>query len=156
MALVSNIVIDLASQTGTLTVTKSAVSVETITYSSNQITYALRADIVISVAEFHDLIAQINIFETALLFNFNIQPALNGLISSINCTEAVDNVNNKCSLACIYGASPRVVNYSADLAAKTVDLQNRASDKSISLPEWNYLLLQLAHYNASLRLYLGS
>ena len=86
--LVTNIIIDLSAQTASLTITKDAIPIETINFASNQITFLERGDISISGTEFLDLLAQIEIFQTALLKNF---PLNKGILKSwINFLKSSD------------------------------------------------------------------
>lgn len=153
MALVNVITIDLVAKTAVLTSTSAGNGVETITYtnSTNQITFSTRADIVISGADFINLIDQINIFQTAILFNFAPNAFATIPFGSCDNSEVHDIVNNNWNLACIYGASPRAINYSGLGASKTVDLLARASPKIIDFPEWIYCLYALNHYRISIR-----
>lgn len=153
MALLSNIVVDQSAQTAILTVTKAGNAVETITYtnSTKQVSFALRADITITLIEFLDFISQVNIFQTAILFNYNPSVFLTVPFGSCNNTETHDIALSKWTLVCIYGATPRVVNYSCNIPALTVDLVNRSGAKAIDFPEWIYFLMQLNHYRQSLK-----
>lgn len=151
MALINVITVDLGSKTIVLNCTSAGNLVENITYnqSINQITFATRNDIVISGNDFIILTNQINIFQTAILFNFS--PNINAYIPFNSCdnSENHDSVNNLWGLACIYGVSPRAINYSAIGSNKTVDLLSRANSKNIEFPEWLYLLQALNHYRTS-------
>lgn len=153
MALVNTITVDLAAKTVVLNSTSGGNLVENITYSQsvNQITFLTRPDIVISGIDFLNLTNQINIFQTAILFNFS--PNINATIPFNSCdnSENHDSVNNLWGLACIYGASPRPINYSAIGSNNTVDLIARGSSKTIEFPEWLNLLNGLNHYRVSIR-----
>lgn len=153
MALVSNIVIDLSSKTAVLTSTVSGNNVEVITYvnSLQQVTFNARPDITISQADFLSFCDQINIFQTAIIFNFN--PDVFAIIpfGSCNNTENHDSVLNQWNLVCIYGATPRVCNYSFVKATSNEVLTNRASSKTLEFPEWTYFLQALNHYRLSIK-----
>ncbi len=69
--------------------------------------------------------------------------------------EVNDTVGHTWSLAGIFVASPRVINYSAILSNKTVDLLNRAQSKTIEFPEWIFLLYCLKHYRNSVKTFLS-
>lgn len=153
MALVSNIQVDLAARTAILTSTVNNNSVELISYvdSNLQITFNSRADINISFSEFIDFVNQVNILQTAILFNFSPNVFASIPFGSCNNTENHDSVLNKWNLVCIYGASPRVCNYSYDKATTTLTMANRASSKILEFPEWLYFLNQLNHYKTSVK-----
>lgn len=153
MSLVSNIVVDLASGTVVLTSTVSGNSVENITYlnSGKQVTFSARPDITITQSEFLSFCDQVNIFQTAILFNFN--PDVFAIIpfGSCNNTETHDTGLNQWNLVCIYGASPRVCNYSFFKASGNEVLTNRGSSKTLDFPEWQYFLQALNHYRLSIK-----
>lgn len=153
MALVNNIIIDLVAQTGTLASTQSINVVETILYSAalNQITFALRPAISLSGSDFLNLVAQINIFNSAILFNFNVNPSATLPYGSVNNTETHDSVNNLWNEVCLIGATPRVFSYSADKNTFLVNFTSRASAKTIEFPEWIDCLVCLKKYQLSVR-----
>lgn len=153
MALVNTITIDLVAGSAVLNSTSSGSLVENISYSNvlNQITFASRSDIVISGVDFMTLINQINILQTAILFNFSPNVSATVPYGSLNVKESHDIINGKWTLACTYGASPSAVNYSADLATITLDLQTRSGSKTLDFPEWIQLLSLLIQYRLSVR-----
>jgi len=153
MALVSLITIDLVTQTVTLTTTVSGNSVETIIYNdlNKQINFALRPLINISIKDFLDYIAQVNIFQQAIFFNFNPSIAETLPFGSCSNVENHDVGLNEWNLLCVYGALPRVCNYSCNIGSQTVNLANRVNAKTIEFPEWIYFLQALNHYRASIK-----
>lgn len=153
MALLSNIAVNETGGICVLTVTKYGNAVETITYtdSANQISFAARLNINISVIEFLDYVSQINIFQAAILLKHNPNVFLTVPFGSCNNTEDHNVILNKWDLVSIYGLPPRVCNYSCDIASLTVDLANRANSKTIDFPEWIYWLGKLNHYKNSLK-----
>lgn len=157
MALSSTITVDLLSQTSTLTCSVGLNVVETITYnkSNNQITFSSRPDITITGSEFMDFCNQVNICQTAILFNYGPLVSATIPFNSTNVTETQDIANNNWNMVCIFGAVPRVSNYSANSITKMVTLFNRASPKTIDFPEWLVFLTDLNHYRLSVRNYLG-
>lgn len=152
MVLVITITVDLAAKTVILNSTSSGNLVENITYSQalNQVTFATRPDILISISDYMSLINQINIFQTAILFNFIPSVIATTPFGSCENLENHDSIANTWGLACIYGASPRVINYSCSGSTKLVDLIALGSSKTIEFPEWLYLLPALNHYKFSL------
>lgn len=153
MALVNTLVVDLVAKTVILTSTSSGNSVETITYNNilNQITFSSRADITITGSEFIDFVSQINILQTAILFNFS--PNINATVpfGSVNNVENHDSNANTWGLTCIYGATPRVLNYAGLGSNKTVNLLARANSKTIEFTEWIRCLSALNSYRISIR-----
>lgn len=153
MVLVTNIVIDQTLGIATMSVTQSGNTVENINYThaNNQVTFGLRPDISITFTEFLDFAAQIIIFETAIIFNFNPNVFLTSPFYSANNTESHDSILNKWNLVCIYGATPRVCNYSADKASFLILLANRSGPKTLEFAEWLYWLIILDHYSKSIK-----
>ena len=155
MALVSNIVNDLSTGTSVLTITKTGNPVETLTYENSlkTITFSLRPTINITGVEFLDLIKQINIFQTSILFNFNTNINVSIPFSNVTSNENHDSLDVFWNFTFTVGPNPRVANYSAENSTKTVDLLNRAQPKTIEFPEWIYFLSSLKHYQISFRNY---
>jgi len=157
MPISTTISVDLLTQTAVLSCTVGLNSIETFTYNktNNQVTLSARPDIAITGPEFMDFCNQVNIFETAILFNY--APLISATIpfNSTNVTETQDVMNNNWNMVCIFGAPPRVNNYSANSISKIVQLFNRANAKTIDFPEWLVFLTDLNHYRLSVRNYLG-
>jgi hypothetical protein len=155
VALVTNIIIDLSAQTASLTITKDAIPIETINFASNQITFLERGDISISGTEFLDLLAQIEIFQTALLKNFPLNIFSTIPFNMISVQEINNSLDQIWSLIGLYGDLPNVVEYNAISSSTTVSLAKRSPDKTIFFPEWTYLLFNLSHYRASVKAFLN-
>ena len=153
MALVTTIVIDLLNSTGVLTVKDGVNFVETVTYSVNSITFSSRPLISISVSDFLNLLNQINIFQTALIYNFS--PVIQYLNSGSNCKEINDINLNTLDLTCTYGNTPDAVNYTGTKSTQLIKLQNRANPKTLTYQYWIDLLSYLIHYSKSIKLFMN-
>lgn len=152
MALISNIVIDLAGQTAILTATVIGNSVELITYdnSSKLITFDARAGIIIDFSEFLSFCDQMNIFETALLFNFpNINTFATIPFSQMIIDE--EHVGGQWDLTVTSGAVPLVVEYEGTRSSTKLNMLERLASKTLEFPEWLYFLQALNHYRLSIK-----
>lgn len=152
MALVNTLVVDLVTQTIVLT-SSNAGLVETITYSNalKQVTFAARAAINITGAEFIDLVSQINILQTAILFNFSNNINETVPFNSFNLLDSYDSGANTWNLVCLCGSVPRVFNYSGIGSNSTVDFLARANSKTIEFPEWMKCLQAINSYRTEIR-----
>lgn len=152
MALVANIVVDLASGTIVLTSTVSGNSVETITYdnSTKEVTFDSRDGIIISFAEFLPFCDQVNIFQTAILFNY---PSIN-VFSTIPFAQLIINELHdpgQWNLTVTPHTDPNVVEYEGTKSSTKLSMNARPSSKTLSFPEWQYFLQALNHYRLSIK-----
>lgn len=152
MALVSNIVIDLASGTIILTATVSGVSVETITYtqSNNQVTFDARDDVIIQFSEFLPLCEQITILETAILFNY---PSINVFATTPFTQMQVNELHDvgMWNLTVTSVSNPNIVEYQGTKSSTKLEMLERADNKTLSFPEWLKFLIALNHYKLSIK-----
>lgn len=152
MALFSNIVVDLASGTIVLTSTVSSNPVETITYdkTSNQITFDARDGIIIDFSEFLPFCDQVNIFQTAILFNF---PGID-VFSTTPFTQLIINELHdpgQWNLTVTPHTDPNVVEYEGTKSSTKLNMIARVGSKTLSFPEWTYFLQALNHYRLSIK-----
>lgn len=151
MALISNIVISLEDGTAVLAVTRSGDVVETISYENigQTVTFASRDDITITSSEFIDLCNQVNILQTAILFNYLVNQLATTPFSVVSCIErnAITTWDFTFSLVDI--PDPNVADYSDVIADSQVFLAGRHGNKILQFPEWIYFLQSLTHYRKS-------
>lgn len=152
MALVSNIVISLVNQTVNLRATVDDNLVEDITYdkTTNQITFAERGEFVINFDEFLPFCDQVNIFQTAILFNF---PSID-VFSVIPFSQLVINElhdGDTWDLTVSNQNDPNIVEYICTKSTTQTDMLKRSPSKTIEFPEWTYFLQALNHYRLSIK-----
>lgn len=150
MVLVSNINIDLTAGTAILTSTKDGNSVETLTYdnATKEITFDSRDDIIISFTEFLSFFDQVNIFQTAIVFNYN------SIINSSPFTQLIINELHDpgmWNLTVSPHTDPNLVEYQGTKSSTKLEMLPRAGSKTITYPEWIYFLQALSHYAQSIR-----
>jgi len=152
MALVSNIVVDLASGLINILATVLGSNVENITYdnSTNQITFDARDDIIIDFAEFLPFCDQINIFQTAILFNY---PSINVFATVPFSQLFINELHDPGIWNLIISAhtDPNVVEYQATKSSTKVEMLPRSGSKTLEFPEWQYFLQALNHYRLSIK-----
>lgn len=152
MALISNIVIDVAAQTAILTATVNGDSVELLTYDNTiqEVIFDARPDIIIQFSDFLSFCDQINIFETAILFNF---PSINTFTTILFSQMISDeeHVGGQWNLTVTSGADPLVVEYEGTRSSTKLNMLERSGSKSLSFPEWLYFLQALNHYRLSIK-----
>lgn len=152
MALVSNIVIDLLGQTAILTATVGGDSVEVITYdnATKQVTFDARAYILISFSEFLSFCDQVNIFQTAILFNYStINVFLTTPFTQLIINELHDS--GMWNLTVETDAAPNVVEYQGTGSSSKLEMLKRSGSKTLTFPEWLYFLQALNHYRLSIK-----
>jgi len=152
MALVSTIVVDLANKTVVLTATVDSASVDVITYdnNANQVTFDQRDGIIISFAEFLDFVAQVNIFQAAILANFSgINPSSANPFTQIMINELHDP--GQWNLTVSPHTDPDVVAYEGTKSSLKLNMLVRPSSKTLEFPEWQYFLIALNHYSRSIQ-----
>jgi hypothetical protein len=159
MVLVNTLVVDLSGQTVTLTVTSAGSPVETITYtfSSNTLQFASRSLINISGTDFLTLMQQINLFQTAIIFNFNVNVITSTPFTEVQNIE--DNITgtNQWEFYSVTGYSPtgRTLDYTALGSNATVNLNNRQFAVTVNFPEWTLMLQALNHFKGSVQQFLN-
>ena len=154
MALVNTILIDLAGSTASLTTTSGGNLVETITFASNQMTFSLRADIIISGSDFLTFIQQVNLFQAAVIKNFTVNLITSLPFGECDITNAHDSGANTWNLILNYVALTHpTINYLSTLSGKTVELITRSSSKTLTFPEWIYCIQQLNQYYLQIQSY---
>jgi hypothetical protein len=154
MVLVSLIQVDTGSQTVTLTATVGGDSVETITFdnTTQQVTFAARSGILINFSEFLSFSDQVNIFETAILFNFStINSAATKPFDKIVSNEFHDIGAGNWNLTVSPLSGDDVVSYEATKSSLKLYMNTRSSDVTLSFPEWILFLQSFNHYRLSVK-----
>lgn len=157
MTLNSNIVINLGNQTAVLTCSSDGFAVETLTYdnSNKTINFYKREPLTISGSEFISFGNQVNIFQTAILFNFSPLISDTTPFSQMIVNELHDLGPETWSLVVSPHTDPNVCDYVATLSSLDVALNDRNPSQTIDFPEWIVFLAALNHYRLSVRNYLG-
>ena len=107
MALNTTIVVNLGSGSLVLTSDSSGTPVETISFdaTANQFSIAARSDANIPAQDFLSFVDQINIFNTAISFNYNPNIFATVPFNLAASEELNDIVNNQWNLICLFGGS---------------------------------------------------
>ncbi len=152
MALVSNIVLDLASSTVVLTATVDSNSVDVITYDNtvNQVTFDARAGIIIDFSEFLAFCDQVNIFQAAILFSF---PSIDVFATTPFAQMLTNELHDpgQWNLTVTPHTDPNVVQYEGTQSSSKLNMIERAGSKTLDFPEWLYFLQVLNHYRLSIK-----
>jgi hypothetical protein len=153
MALISNIVIDLAAATAVLTCTDGGSSVDVLTYanSNQQVTFSSRPTLTIPAVDFINFANQIQIFQTAILFNFHANVGAILPFSQMDVSES--HPSGAWNLLITQTPGTDVCNYSATLSGSTVAMKNRPLAKTLDFPEWMVYLNGITHYAYSVKNY---
>lgn len=157
MALTTSIIINLAAGTAVMTCTVNDVPVETLTYvnSTQSVDFYKRDPVTISGFDFIAFGNQVNIFQTAIIFNFSP-----GVASTIPFAQMIVNelhdvgAGTWALLISPYSGSD-VCNYTANLSGSSIDMGNRNPSTTLDFPEWIVFLSGLNHYRLSVRNFLG-
>lgn len=151
MVLVSTINIDLGTQTAILTCSSNGNSVDVITYDNSvqEVTFDSRDGIIIDFSEFLSFCDQINIFETAILFNFNSNVFATTPFSQMIANELHDP--GMWNLTISAHTDPNVYECQGTKSSQKMDIMPRAGSKTLTFPEWLYFLQALNHYRLSIK-----
>lgn len=157
MVLTTSITISLGTGTAVLQCSTQDGPVETLTYNNNTQTveFYKRDPITLSGSSFISFGNQINIFQTAIIFNFapsqfSTIPFVQMIVNELNDVGA----GTWALLISPYDGSD-VCNYTANLAESNVYMDNRNPSKTLEFPEWIVFLNGLNHYRLSIRNFLG-
>lgn len=154
MVLVSNIAVDTGLQTVVLTSTVGVDTVEIITFdnTTQQVTLSARASILINFSEFLSFADQVNIFETAILFNFStINIAATKPFDKLISNEFHDIGSGDWNLTVSPLSGDDVVSYEATKSTLKFLMNTRSSDVTLSFPEWILFLQSFNHYKLSVK-----
>lgn len=154
MALTTTIVVDTSVNTIVLSSSSIDGAVETITYDAvtNQVTIAARSAILINFVEFLNLCDQINIFETAILFNFSLVNILTTKpFIQVASTELHDVGAGNWNLTCSPLTGSNICEYQATKSTLKFYMVSRDADVILEFPEWVLFLQSLNHYRLSIK-----
>lgn len=154
MVLLSSIIVDTGAQTVVLTANVGVDSIETITFanSTQEVTFAARASIQINFSEFLSFADQMNIFETAILFNFStINAAASSPFVKQTSIEYHDVGAGNWNLSVSPLAGDDVVSYEATKSSLKFVMNTRAGDVTLTFPEWILFLQAFNHYRLSIK-----
>lgn len=154
MVLVSTILIDLGSQTATLNGLVGVDIVENITYDNvtHSVTFDARASILINFAEFLAFADQVNIFQTAIIFNFSTANiAATTPFDKITSMEYHDIGAGNWDLTVSPLAGDDVVSYEATKSSLKFVMNARSSAVTLSFAEWVLFLQSFNHYRLSVK-----
>jgi hypothetical protein len=151
MALLYLITVDLLNSTEILNSSVDSSLVENITYDNfgKSITFDARENIIINLVEFIDFVNQVNIFQTSISFNYKPSTSLVFPFSQIIINELNDITN--WNLVVAAHTDPNIVDYEYTKSSSKMNMNPRASNKTISFSEWLYFLTSLNHYVNSLK-----
>ena len=156
MSLTNTLVVDLSSQTVTLTSYEGANLVESLIYtlSTNTVQFGIRAAVTIPSADYFALVAQSNLFQNAIVQNFTINQFATQPFTSFIGNETYISFINEWNLEVTVNSTMFINDVTPYSAAQT-SLNNRASADTINYSEWSMTLNALNHYAVSLHNFLG-
>lgn len=157
MALVNTLTVDLSANTVTLTSTYLGNNVEVLTYSqsANTVVFSSRSSITVSGIDFLNFIAQIKLFQAAILLNFNANQFQTSPYTGVNINEVYVSFINQWECQISIASAANFINHSASLGTQLVTLGNRSSQQILNFSEWIVVLSALNHYDISIKNYFG-
>jgi tricorn protease-like protein len=158
MSLVNIVTVDLSGNTIRLVSHSGATLVEQITYSQStkQITFAITPRISLNLVDFNNLINQIVIFQTAIVYNFSPGSSFVTPFNSFVSKENYIPISNSWTLQCNEMAAPIIVSYTGSHSLLNIALAARASAIQIPFSEWVMLLASQKHYESSINTFFSS
>jgi hypothetical protein len=155
MALTNTLAIDLSANTIISTTLSGVSTVDILTYtqSTNTITFGSRSAISISATDFLQLLSNVFVFQTAILFNF--KPNQNAAFPYTSVTITESNATSHYDLTVQAGGGSPVINDSAILSGQTVQLSSRPAIHILNFPEWLQVYGELSRYQNSVRQFFG-
>lgn len=154
MVLVSNIAVDPGAQTIILSSVVGIDPIETVTYenTTKEITFSARPSTLINFLEFFSFSDQLNIFQTAILFNFpSVNIAASKPFDKIESIEFHDIGSGNWDLNSSTISGDNIVSYEATKSTEKFLMNERTGDVSVSFPEWILFLQLFNHYSRSVR-----
>lgn len=154
MVLLSQIVVDTGAQTVVLSATVGGDSVETITFdnTTQELIFSSRPSLIINFSEFLSFSDQVNIFETAILFNFStINAAATKPFNKNVSTEYhnLDAGNWNFTVSTLSG--DEIVSYEGTKSSLKLLMNTRSSDITLTFSEWILFLQEFNHYRLSIK-----
>ncbi len=151
MVLVSTINVDLGSESVVLTASVSSDIVDVITYdnTTQQVTFDTRPGIIINFTEFLSFCDQVNIFQTAILFNYSPNIAATTPFTQILVNELHDP--GMWNLTITPHTDPNIIEYQGTRSSSKVEMFERSMSKTLDFAEWVYFLVALNHYKLSIK-----
>jgi hypothetical protein len=151
MALQSNILIDLAAGTIILNAQVGSDIVDIVTYdnATKRITFSDRAEVLTSFSEFVSFCEQMNIFQTAILFNYSPNVAATTPFLQILADE--HHTPGQWNMTVSSDTDPNVAQYEGTHSSSKLLMIARVGDKTIDFPEWLFFLQVLNHYKLSIK-----
>jgi len=154
MVLNSTINVDLGSGTIIFNAISGSDTIELITYDNSvqEVTFDARPDIIIQFDEFLNFIRQINILQTAILFNFTSVNSFSTVpFIQIIVNEFHDVDLGMWNLTVNAFTGPIVIEYQGTRSSTKLEMLERSSSKTLTFPEWQKVLLALNNYRSSIQ-----
>jgi len=152
MVLTSTINIDLGAQIAILNANVGVDTVELITYDNStfQVTFDARPNLIINFTEFLSFCDQVNILQTAILFNYaNINVFATTPFTQLIINELHDP--GTWNLTVSAHTDPNIVEYEGTKSSVKIYMLERSGSKTLGFAEWLYFLQALNHYRLSIK-----
>jgi hypothetical protein len=157
MSLVSTITVDLSANTVTLNCTDSSTLVENIVFnlSANTVTFSITPGVTISDIDFDVFTAQIKVFQTAILSNFNVNQFQTSPFTKTQVIEAFVSFVAEWILQIGINSAANFISYTAAQGTSQVTFNARGTAQTLNFSEWMMVYPALNHYQVSVGNYLG-